>query len=187
MGAAEQKAALRRSVLRRLKAMDSAQRAADSAALRARLLPLLADMEAQLARPLSIALYAPLPHEVDLIPLLQACPQHRYAFPRCHAGRRLSFHLVREPAQELQPGAMGIPTPAATLPCMAPEEVDLLLVPGVAFTEQGERLGYGGGFYDSLIPCCTQARLLALAFAEQMLPEIPCEAHDVRLPQLLHL
>ncbi len=181
----KQKAELRQAVLSRLKSKPSAQRAADSAALRARLFPLLAEMERALGRPLRIALYAALPHEVDLLPLLQEEPQHSYAFPRCHAGRQMSFHLVSSPARELEAGAMGIATPKATLPCLRPEEIDLILVPGVAFSRNGERLGYGGGFYDNFIPRCPQARLLALAFAEQMVESIPTEPHDIRLPLVI--
>ncbi len=187
MEAVQQKAELRQAVLRRLKAATSAQRAADSTALRALLFPVLAALEAEKGRPLTIALYAPLPHEVDLMPLLREHPQHRYAFPRCHPQRQLSFHLVSDPASELTPGAMGILTPSTTQPAVTPEAIDLLLVPGVAFTEDGARLGYGGGYYDTLLPACRNARVLALAFAEQMQPRLPCEPHDHRLPQVLHL
>ncbi len=187
MDAVAAKKRLRATVLARLRARHSAQCAADSAALRARLFPILAEMERELGRPLNIALYAALPHEVDLLPLLREHPQHRYAFPRCHAGRQMSFHYVTSPEKELAAGALGIRTPRALLPRLAPAEVDMLLVPGVAFTAHGERLGYGGGFYDTFIPRCPQARLLALAFAEQMVPAIPREEHDILLPQVIQL
>ncbi len=181
------KAHIRAAVLSRLRVRTGAQCAADSAALRARLAPLLAQMEHALARPLNVALYAALPHEVDLLPLLQEHPQHRYAFPRCHSGRRMSFHVVSSPADELRPGAMGILTPLPHLPEMPPQSIDLLLVPGVAFTAEGARLGYGGGYYDTFIPRCPQARLLALAYEEQMVESLPTEPHDIRLPQLITL
>ncbi len=176
------KAALRTAVLSRLRARSAAQRRADSARLRQQLAP-------HLGGSLCIALYAPLPHEVDLLPLLREYPQHRYAFPRCLPGRELAFHEVADPANELVPGAMGILAPRTEQPRLAPEELNLVLVPGLAFTEAGERLGYGGGYYDRYLPRCTQAKLLALAFAEQILPPgcIPTEAHDLRLPCILHL
>ncbi len=186
MTVAASKKALRAATLTRLKAIPGAQRAAESAALRALLSPLMAEQEADLGRPLRVALYAALPHEVDLLPLLHEHPQHRYAFPRCHAARQMRFHLVRHPGQELAPGAMGILTPLPHLPCLSPEEIDLLLVPGVAFTPRGDRLGYGGGFYDTFIPRCPQARLIALAFAGQLVDSLPSEPHDIRLPLVLH-
>ncbi len=179
------KAHLRTAVLTRLRAIPAARRVAGSAALRALLRPILMEMEAACGRPLRVALYAALPHEVDLLPLLQEYPQHCYAFPRCGRGRQMRFLCVSSPATELQPGAMDIPAPLPHLPEMPPESIDLLLVPGVAFTASGERLGYGGGFYDTFIPRCPQARLAALAFAEQMVEALPTEEHDVRLPLVL--
>ena len=127
------------------------------------------------------------PHEVDLLPLLREHPQHAYAFPRCLPGRQLAFHVVREPARELVPGALGILAPLPHLPLMPPEDIDLMLVPGVAFSTDGARLGYGGGYYDRFIPMCVNARLIALAFAEQLVPigSIPTEPHDVRVGQII--
>ncbi len=185
MEAAQPKAECRQAVLARLRAMNSAQRAEQSAALRALLLPLMQEMEGRLARPLCIALYAPLPHEVNLLPLLREHPQHRYAFPRCLPGRQLAFHVVSSPAEDLEAGAHGTLAPRAALPCVEPQELDLLIVPGVAFTPAGERLGYGGGYYDRFLPRCPQARVLALAFAEQMVEWLPTEAHDRRLPLVI--
>ncbi len=187
MDVAGEKSRLRRDVLSRLKAILPRLREEASAALRARLSPILSQLEQERERPLSVALYVPLPHEVNLMPMLKEYPQHRYAFPRCCPGRQLSFHFVEEPAHELHPAAMGIPAPGEELPSLAPADIDLLVVPGVAFSETGLRLGYGGGYYDRFIPRCTQARVLALAFAEQMAGFIPCDEHDVCLPQVIHV
>ena len=132
-----------------------------------------------------MALYAALPHEVDLLPLLREHPQHAYYFPRCLPGRRLSFHRVINPESDLKPGALNIPTPAVKLLTLEPELFDLVLVPGVAFSEAGERLGYGGGYYDRWLPQCRQARLIALLFREQVVASLPREAHDLLIPRLI--
>lgn len=136
---------------------------------------------------LKIGIYAPLPHEVDLVPLLREYPQHRYAFPRCLPEHRLCFHHVCCPEQELRPGAMGILAPLPRLPIFTPEEIDILIVPGVAFTPRGERLGYGGGYYDRYLPLCPQARILATAFSEQLVDSIPTEPHDLLIPEILSI
>ncbi len=175
------KASLRAAILSKLRAKPAAERDAESAQLRGMLGPRLSGAG------MCVALYAPLPHEVDLLPLLREHPQHRYAFPRCLPGRALAFHEVREPARELVPGALGILAPLPTLPTVAPEDFDLVVVPGLAFTPGGERLGYGGGYYDRFLPRCSRAQLVALAFAGQMLPSLPTEAHDLRLPCIHHL
>lgn len=179
-GGAEQKAALRRGVLARLRAIAPDERARRSAELRRALRPLLGVRES-----LRVALYAALPHEVDLLPLLREHPQHAYYFPRCLPGRRLSFHRVIDPESDLKPGALNIPTPDDELPALEPEFFDLVLVPGVAFSEAGERLGYGGGYYDRWLPRCRRARLIALLFREQVVDSLPREAHDLLIPQLI--
>lgn len=172
---------LRQAVLAKLRKMSPEQVAEYSARLRRLLSPLL---QGQMQH---IALYAPLPHEVNLLPLLEEYPQHRYYFPRCLPGRRLSFHRVQHAEQDFIPGAMGIPAPAEHLPGIQAQELQLIIVPGVAFTRTGKRLGYGGGFYDRYLPQCTQARIVALAMPEQMVPELPTETHDLSIPTLYAL
>ena len=174
------KQALRREVLQRLKAAAAADPSQlRSAELRQMLAPLLCD------NPLCVAIYAPLPHEVNLLPLMQEYPQHRYVFPLCLPEHRLRFHVIESIAADMEPGAMGILAPAAHTTSVAPEEIDLLIVPGVAFTRDGNRLGYGGGYYDRFIPLCTRARVVALAFREQLVDRLPAEPHDLPIPQLI--
>lgn len=174
------KKVLRREALARLKAAAEADPAQlRSAALRSRLAPCLA------GEPKTVALYAPLPHEVNLLPLLQEYPGHRFVFPLCQPGHKLEFRVVQDTARDMQPGAMNIPEPAPHTLAVVPEDIDLLIVPGVAFTRQGDRMGYGGGYYDRFIPRCTRARILSLAFEEQLYEELPTEEHDLRIPELI--
>ena len=67
-------------------------------------------------------------------------------------------------------------------PRVSPAEVDLFLVPGVAFTSDGKRLGRGGGFYDRLLAQASpQALKIGVCFASRVVPAIVTEAHDQRL------
>lgn len=59
-------------------------------------------------------------------------------------------------------------------------EIDLVLVPGLAFDRQGRRLGHGKGYYDKLLSRArAETTFVALAFDEQVLDAVPCEPHDV--------
>lgn len=67
---------------------------------------------------------------------------------------------------------------------MSPEELELILVPGLAFTLKGGRLGYGGGYYDGYLPA-TCASLFALAFEVQISEGLPLESWDYPLDGLI--
>ena len=84
---------------------------------------------------------------------------------------------------DLVPGAYNIPEPGEdTLRPVKPETIDLLIVPGVAFDLKGNRLGYGGGYYDRFFPLLNkQTPLVALVFDLQILPEIPVDEWDRRV------
>lgn len=136
---------------------------------------------------LHIALYHPLPHEVNLLPLLQEYPQHHYYFPRCLPKRQMEFRKVVSPKDDFIQGHMGIAEPCAHCQIISPEKLDILIMPGVAFTRAGKRLGYGGGYYDRYVPRCTNASIMSLAFAEQLVNDLPQEEHDVVVPHIICL
>ena len=173
---------MRRTVLAKLRSITEHVRQQYSAALRAQLSDLLSA-----SAPLTVGLYIPMQHEVDLLPLLREYPHHRYAAPRCLPERQLIFHHIRHLPQDTIPGAHGIPAPREELPIISPESMDILIIPGVAFTREGLRLGYGGGYYDRYIPRCTGAHLVALAFPEQMVNTLPTDSHDITIPHIIHL
>ena len=69
---------------------------------------------------------------------------------------------------------------------MALADLDLVLVPGVAFDGAGRRLGRGAGHYDATLAALgPRGRAVGLAFEAQLLAEVPCEAHDAHLDALV--
>jgi 5-formyltetrahydrofolate cyclo-ligase len=97
------------------------------------------------------------------------------------ASKHLDIYKVQDLQKDVAPGAWGIREPVVDR-CIkeeAPGTVDLILLPGVAFTREGVRLGYGGGFYDKLLAQLPhQPSLVAGAFALQVVQEIPREVTD---------
>ena len=74
-------------------------------------------------------------------------------------------------------GAHGILSPRGE--AVDPETIDLVIVPGLAFTTAGARLGRGGGHYDRFLPTLRRGcSVVGVCFAEQLLDELPCEPHD---------
>lgn len=103
----------------------------------------------------------------------------RLALPRATAAGELTFHAVKDIAADLAPGRFGIQEPLETCAEVAASEADVIVVPGVAFSARGERLGQGGGFYDRyLAQQNIRATLCALAFEFQIVEKLPLEAHD---------
>ena len=109
----------------------------------------------------------------------------RLALPRVDgASRAIKVHEVRDPQRELAAGVWGIREPRVDLcPEIPATQIGFVLVPGVAFTRRGERLGYGGGYYDGFIRGLDVERpaLVAAAFSLQVLPEVPLTDRDQRV------
>jgi 5-formyltetrahydrofolate cyclo-ligase len=67
-----------------------------------------------------------------------------------------------------------------------PARVELALLPGIAFDRQGGRVGFGGGYFDRLLPSMTKALFIGLAFESQLTKDpLPLEPHDVRMHALV--
>lgn len=103
----------------------------------------------------------------------------RVALPRVTKDK-LALHAVG-PTTELSLGAFAIPEPAADEPYVDPSEVNIALVPALAVDARGYRIGYGGGFYDKLIPGLKNARTCALAYDFQLVAEVPELPFDARV------
>jgi 5-formyltetrahydrofolate cyclo-ligase len=110
--------------------------------------------------------------------------------PYCVEGELLElFHL--ESMEELSVGMYRILEPkpeVRALPhkLVPAEEIDLIMVPGVAFDRRGGRTGHGKGYYDKLLEHARpDAPLVGLAFECQMFPEIPMQPHDVFMDKVI--
>jgi 5-formyltetrahydrofolate cyclo-ligase len=131
----------------------------------------------------TVAAFAPLHGEVDLLPLLAAAPDIRWVLPRVEQ-TALVFHATPDP-EALVTGAFGISEPLSHLPAVHPEEIDIFLCPGLGFTPGGVRLGRGKGFYDRALAAARAGSVrVGVTFASQILPELPTEPHDLLMQYL---
>jgi 5-formyltetrahydrofolate cyclo-ligase len=135
----------------------------------------------------TVLFYAPLPGEIDLVPLLAeaVASGKAAALPRfdIQAGT-YNAAGVKDLGRDCAPGKFGILEPKPDCPPISLKQLDLVLVPGLGFDETGHRLGRGQGFYDRLLAEFSGIKC-GVARDEQLLRNIPGEAHDVRMNFIL--
>ncbi|MGE5171029.1 MAG: 5-formyltetrahydrofolate cyclo-ligase [Rudaea sp.] len=96
------------------------------------------------------------------------------------AARALHPYRIEDVARDVAPGYLGIPEPRADCVPLALERIDWVLVPGIAFDASGNRLGYGGGYYDRLLPQLARSVWrVAGAFEAQIVEAVPTAPHDM--------
>ncbi len=168
-----------RATRRRL-ARDAAARAAADDRMRAHLGAWGAWRDARWA-----LVYLPFGDECD--PLAGAADEHgpRLATTRTGAGTGpLSVHVLD--ASALERHAFGFSQPRPDAPGVTLAEIDVVLVPGLAFDQHGGRLGYGRGLYDRLLGTLhASAQTVGVARRDLVVPAVPVEHHDVDVAWLL--
>lgn len=127
----------------------------------------------------NVMAYVSTAREPDTMPLLQKLLSMGKCLllPRVSGDGFMEARAVSDLAVLVR-GAFGILEPDSTAPLIAPDKIEVVLVPGVAFDLERRRLGRGGGYYDRFLPE-THAFTAALAAPVQLLPEVPAESHDV--------
>jgi len=128
--------------------------------------------------PTSILTYLAFRNEIDLGLLFDLLPHIRWIVPRIIEGGRMVLHPY-DPARLVR-HRFGMLEPAADLPVVDPGTLDLVLAPGVAFDQQGGRLGFGGGYYDRFLPT-TPALRVGVTYDECLADALPCGEHDQRM------
>lgn len=135
-----------------------------------------------------IMTYSASPYEADLSDLHDFLNRNGQipAYPVCSdpdGPHGPGFMEAFQPKSEQTPfleGAYGIKVPdLQDCIILLPEELDLVLVPLVAFSVNGARLGHGAGYYDRYLARCPQAKRIAVAFDEQELPAVATDKFDV--------
>jgi len=172
------KAQLRKRFLRKLQQQEEVVRNRQSEALRRKVLHLAVFRSAK-----TVCCYVALPYEVQTGRLIEDMIRlgKRVVVPKAsRITGQLMLSEIRDPKTDLAPGAFGVlePTLAAWRPVEA-RELDLVLVPGLAFDREGGRLGHGYGYFDRFLPRLPhRTKKVGLAYRMQILDRLPSASHD---------
>ena len=137
--------------------------------------------QVEFRRPSMVALFAPLADEIQLLPLVEklSC---RVVLPRVE-GDDMEFYDYDSGAMQI--GSFGIVEPQGVEPVEA-EQIDLMVVPGVAFTAAGDRLGRGKGYYDRYLSReGFRAFCVGVCYEHQVVESLPVEPHDKAMDEVV--
>lgn len=123
--------------------------------------------------------------EINTMTLLRAAliEGKRVAIPFCTGKGIMEARQIRN-LSDLVSGEYGILAPKLTCPLVAPEEIELAIIPCCTGNEKGQRLGYGGGYYDRYLPGTHCPRML-LCRRHLVTDDIPMEPYDVPMDYLV--
>ena len=130
-----------------------------------------------------IALYSALPDEPQSTAFISEWYKHkRIVLPRVE-GDIMQFYDYNP--EQMTPGSFGINEPLGKTPC-PPEQIDLMIVPGVGFTTDGKRMGRGKGFYDKyLAQSGFRASTIGVCFKVQIVDNLPVEKFDREVDKVI--
>ena len=124
----------------------------------------------------NILLYHSLPDELSTREFLQECaPQKHFFLPRVNG---LNLEILPYDRSRLHLGAFRIEEPDGT-ETVSVDDIDLIIVPAVAYDRRGNRVGRGKGYYDRLLSTATRAVTVGVCYSFQLVDEIDAEPHDV--------
>ena len=172
------KAELRKQVLQEMKAIPREQKQAIDQALTEGLLQHPFYQETN-----TIATYLSFPHEFQTQGLIEQALKDgkKVLIPKTYPKGRMDF-VVYNP-QQLAKTSFGLLEPQGDLEVVDASQIDLIHVPGLAFTREGYRIGYGGGYYDCYLKHFT-GHTLSTVYPCQIRDFIP-EDHDIPVQEVL--
>ena len=172
------KSELRKQVLQEMKALSQEQKQAIDQALTERLLQHPFYQEAKV-----IASYLSFPHEFQTQELIDQALRDgkKVLIPKTYPKGRMDF-VVYDP-QQLVKTSFGLLEPQGNLEVMDASQIDLIHVPGLVFTTEGYRIGYGGGYYDSYLKHFPGHTLSAVYPCQ--IRDFSPENHDIPVQEVL--
>ena len=171
-----EKQQMRELLVQKRRIMSSAERQEQSAAILQQLEQMQCFCDAK-----TVLLYYPVNNEVDVLPLFKKYKKEKtLLLPVTHRrGMTVSPYAGNE---NMHRGKFHIPEP--TTPAYE-GQIDLIIVPAVAFDKKGLRLGRGGGYYDKFLKKQSHATLVGVGYDFQLVDAVPVEKHDQRVHRII--
>ena len=170
---------LRKQVLNKRFSLTPEQRRAASAEIEARLFGL-----PEFRAATTVMFYASFQSEVETHHMIRRALAEgkQVVLPRVK-GKDLELLEIKNFDRDVAPGAWGILEPEGGRPAQL-KDIGFIVLPGAAFDERGNRIGYGAGFYDKLLPLY-KGRTAALAFELQLVSAVPAAFHDIPVQKII--
>lgn len=169
----------RKEMIHTLKSIDNDKRAQEEEVLMDSLIDFVIEKGYQ-----SIGLIISMPHEINTGKAINALNEHgvNVYSPACdYATKRMHFYRMNN-SEDKQQDEKGIPVPKNLEENF--DEMELVVVPGLIFNEEGYRIGYGGGYYDKFL-ADFKGDTISIVFEEQLKNEIPTESHDIPVDAII--
>ncbi|MBD99001.1 MAG: 5-formyltetrahydrofolate cyclo-ligase [Verrucomicrobia bacterium] len=179
MSTKNNKQRLRNSFFAQRDAYPIVSKKRDDAALNDQLVQLIDQSEY-----LSVHIFLPMRSEPNLYPFIQHLLDRKIkvSCPKSLAGGKMENYYLSS-INQVAKGIFGTTYPANAE--RSEEAYDLIIVPGLAYSKQFDRLGYGGGYYDRFLQQQSKALKIAPAYCFQLVDSLPSEDHDIKMDKLL--
>lgn len=140
------------------------------------------ELQSKLKKAKRIALYRDVNGEVPMSGLAKAFMAKgiKCCFPRVE-GDRMVFCDCDDLGKDFEEASFGIKEPVSSKTAVDPEDIDVVVLPAVAYNEEGTRLGMGGGFYDRFADSCGNKKpyFLGVCYEFQICSDVPSGPHDM--------
>ena len=135
----------------------------------------------------TILLYFPVKNELSVLPLIDTAKKLniKIAFPVCEKTTKPLIFKEIDSLDELKSADFGLLEPCDTCKEAHLTQSSLCIVPALAFSHDGYRIGYGGGYYDQYLRAHPKTKRIAYGFDFQILKEVPCEPFDEKMDEIV--
>jgi 5-formyltetrahydrofolate cyclo-ligase len=176
----QEKKELRNQMLDKRNAIDNAEKGMLDEHICTQLLQLISER-----KPAVVHCYIPMGSEIDIKPVISYMLEQGITVlaPKALKQRQMENLLLRS-LDELESGIYGTQHPANSTAYMG--DIDLFIIPGLAFDKNNYRLGYGSGYYDTFLHSQHNAYKVGICYPFQLIEKVPTEPHDEQLSTIIY-